>query len=143
MEEYESLTTTKFGNEVLDSIMTEYELALGEFRSDDFENNHGRVLLWTYFFIATLLTQIILINSLISILGETYSKIADNRNMYAIIQRTRIYSDLLQHIKSEPYLRKRFLYVVSPTEEVQDEKWEGIFIGLKKRIQKLDEKVVK
>jgi len=58
-----------------------------------------KTMLFIYFFMATLLTQIIMFNTLIAIFGETYNKITEKKEMYAIIQRAEIYTDFMHAIK--------------------------------------------
>ena len=75
-------------------------MGLGEFEvlevSDDFEGYKSiKVLLWIYFIAGTLITQIIVFNTLIAILGDTYSKIMDSREQNSIEAKTAIYSDLM------------------------------------------------
>jgi hypothetical protein len=50
-------------------------LGLGEFETDGFESSNQTAMLWVYFSMATFLTQIIFINTLIAILGDTYGRI--------------------------------------------------------------------
>ena len=51
-------------------------------------NSNSSILLRIYFILATLLTKIIMINTLIAILADTYTRIMDEKEMYALIQRT-------------------------------------------------------
>ena len=46
-------------------------LGLGEFSTDSYEESNYRILLWFYFIVATILTQLIFINTLIAVLGDT------------------------------------------------------------------------
>jgi len=73
------LVEDKFGNVVIDAFMQQYELGLGEFENyvGAFENSSQSSMLWIYFCMATFLTQIIFINTLIAILGDTYNRIMD------------------------------------------------------------------
>jgi hypothetical protein len=60
-------------------------LGLGEFSTDSYEDSNYRVLLWIYFMIATLLTQLIFINTLIAVLGDTYGRIMERKEITGLI----------------------------------------------------------
>jgi len=80
------LVSKKFGHESLDAFMQQYELGLGEFEdfTGSFENSTQKDMLWIYFFMATFLTQIIFMNNLIAILGDTYNSIMDHKQKFAL-----------------------------------------------------------
>lgn len=64
---------------------------------------------------ATFLTQIIFINTLIAILGDTYGRIMENKQKYALKQRAKVYSDYLHIIiPSENLCGANFVYIVKP-----------------------------
>ena len=73
-------------------------LGLGEFETDGFESSNQTAMLWVYFSMATFLTQIIFINTLIAILADTYGRIMDQKQKFALKQRAQIYSDYLHLI---------------------------------------------
>lgn len=76
-DEGEPIVDVKFDNVILDSLLTEYLLGLGEFETDDYNENEFHKLLWIYFLLSTFLTQIIFVNTLIAILGSTYGRIME------------------------------------------------------------------
>lgn len=80
-------------------------MGLGEFEMLD-NNDAGsdnmqtiKVLIWIYFMLATLITQIILFNTLIAIISDTYGRIMDKRTYYSVKAKTEIYSDFMYYIK--------------------------------------------
>lgn len=87
VDEYESVEVNMMNNVWVNGIMSQYLLGLGEFGDliSNFNDSDDKILLWIYFGGATILTQIIFINTLIAILGDTYGRIMDNREQYAII----------------------------------------------------------
>jgi hypothetical protein len=60
-------------------------IGLGEFEYLNYNSNEERDLMWIYFSLATLLTQVMFMNTLIAILGDTYERIMDRREQMAII----------------------------------------------------------
>ena len=133
--------------------------------TDDSEtlDSVDKVYLWIMFVIATLVSQIIIFNTLIAILGDTYSRIMEKRNYYALKAKSEIYSDYMYTIKwannfgkkakknpkdflapafrligkagFNQFTDKTYLYVITPSEESQGE-WEGSVSSIKKRIDK-------
>ena len=97
-------------------------LGLGEFEFDGYGDNKFKDLLWIYFLLATFLTQIIFINTLIAILGSTFTRIMENRNIYALMQRAKIYYDFIHLIKPLERLKNaKYIYVIKPDEIHEDE----------------------
>lgn len=81
-EDYSSFIDEKFSSQFMNVIFSQYLLGLGEFEVDELDSEGNEIynvfgeytndvnnLLWIYFLFATLLTQIILMNTLIAILG--------------------------------------------------------------------------
>jgi len=61
-------------------------LGLGEFTSfEEFtsENASGN-LLWIYFILATLITNVVFLNVLIAIVNDVYAKIIESREKYGL-----------------------------------------------------------
>ena len=92
-------------------------IGLGEFELLNYNANEQRDLMWFYFFLATLLIQVMFMNTLIAILGDTYERIMDRREQFAIVQRTKIYNDHMFIIKlSKKMTTTDFLYLVKPAD---------------------------
>ena len=77
----------------LDAIFSQYLLGLGEFDLLSSEATIIHPLLYVYFIIGTLITQIILVNGLIALLADTYSRIMEKKSLRATIGRMQIYND--------------------------------------------------
>jgi len=52
-------------------------------------------LQWVLFIFATVISQLIMFNTLIAILGDTYGRIMEKRIHYGIQARTEIYADFM------------------------------------------------
>jgi hypothetical protein len=102
-------------------------------------------LLWIYFLLATLISQIIMFNTLIAILGDTYGKITERAVFFAIKARTEMYADFMYQIKRmrfSKYLDNRYIYVIRPTEgDDGAAEWEGAVNELSAKIEKLKAKI--
>jgi hypothetical protein len=132
--------------------MTEWLLGLGEFETGEFDGDNQENynvynqyslpvtrLLWIYFLAGTLLTQIILMNTLIAILGDTYEKITEKKQLYSITQRTKLYANYVQNIKFNPVVDQKYFVVVRPMPEEDGDQWEGAITSLKTRMKKSQE----
>jgi len=59
--------------------LTAYQAGLGAFGTDDYDDSSHRGMLWTVFFICTFLIQIVLLNLLIALMGDTFDKVQEIR----------------------------------------------------------------
>ena len=143
----------------INALMKEWLLGLGEFETGEFNgdsqenynvynqkdySNFVQFLLWAYFLAGTLLTQIILMNTLIAILGDTYEKITEKKQLYSLTQRTKLYANYITYIKFNPVVEQKYLYVIRPQPDDDDnQQWEGAVTSIKNRIKKSHESLAK
>ena len=133
-------------------MLSEWLLGLGEFETGEFDgdaqenyNVYNQYslpvtrLLWIYFLAGTLLTQIILMNTLIAILGDTYEKITEKKQLYSITQRTKLYANFVQNIKFDSVVDQKYFVVVRPLPDEDDNQWEGAITSLKSKMKKNQE----
>lgn len=73
---------------------------------------------WLLFIVGTLIIQIVMINILIAILGDTYDNISDDRVLWAFKERTRIYCDYIHNITLDSLNTDSCLYVIRPIDDV-------------------------
>jgi len=90
LDQYEELTVDKTGYETIDSIYTQYLLMLGEFEileSDGVQlfTFQSKLLIWTYFFLATLFTNVIFFNTLVAVIGEAYNDLWRHKDRFALL----------------------------------------------------------
>lgn len=81
------------GNSYMDHLAGSYLLSLGEFLIDNFENTEYRTYAWIYYIIGTIILYIGLLNMIIAILGDTYSKVMDQVDRYGLGVCPTIYAD--------------------------------------------------
>lgn len=112
-------------------------LGLGEFATDGYADSNLKYLLWIYFILATLMTQIIFFNILIAVVSDTYAHITENRELYALMQRTEIFGDFIHLMKVDKTMNsERFLYLVMPASSGgDDDNWEGSVALIKDQIR--------
>jgi len=64
------------GNPFIDSLIRAYLVGLGDYSTDSFSAQNSP-LVWGLFILATIVTQLIFMNMLIAIMGDTYSKMSE------------------------------------------------------------------
>lgn len=134
-------------------------LSLGEFNIDNFQDSPNTALCFIFFIMATFITQITMLNMLIAIMGDTFERVIENREVNSIKTKLDLMSDLAGVLKSKNKSEDEkdvFLYVVTPDDEDLDnsDDWEGVVnkisrdtdkhmsglkISLNKQIEKLIE----
>lgn len=91
------------------------------------------MLIFIYFILATLFTQIMFINMLIAIMGQTFARVVEAKDRNGLMERTKMYADFLWLIKLTVELKgQRYLYVVKPIED--NAEGENQFIEAEKKI---------
>ena len=79
-----SLVTVIFNNAIVDGLLNQYMMSLGEFEtlmeeSTGYGNRVETVFIIAMFFGATFFTQITMLNMLVAIMGDTFDRSMDNR----------------------------------------------------------------
>ena len=107
----------------------------------------NRNLLYIYFLMATFLTQVVFFNVLVAIISEKYTERWAKKDAYGMMEQVQIFNDFGWLIEAN-IPKERFLYVVEPFKEVENE--DGVDVEsvintmkttLEDRIEKLDNKM--
>jgi hypothetical protein len=114
---------------------------LGEFAIDNNDEGSYVVIVWIIFFLATFISQVIIFNMLIAIMGDSYAKISEMREQAALKEKIQILCDYLRLVHDKDDL-DTFLVYMKPNEEA-DEGWGGILSAMKKNIQRAVDQVTK
>ena len=63
---------------------------------------------------------------LIAIMGDTFDRVIENKQRFALMEKTQIYSDFIYAIQlSKTFEGRRYAYVVTPITEGDSDVWEG------------------
>lgn len=65
------------GGNFLMALIYSFRTGLGDFSTDGYANINGEPWLWIIFLLCAILIQIILLNLLIAIMGDTYGKVQE------------------------------------------------------------------
>ena len=73
-----------YNNFFLDSIRNQYLLSQGVYLNEEFDSHNQHLLLEILFTIAILFTQIVILNMLIAIMGDTFDRVNDRKALFAM-----------------------------------------------------------
>ena len=52
-------------------------------------------IIWFYFILSTFISNIVFFNMLIAIMGDTFGKVTENKEINSLIQQTKAYADYI------------------------------------------------
>lgn len=128
------IISAHFDSAIGNMIMNQYLLLLGEFDLDNNDNGSYVVIVWIVFVLATFISQVIIFNMLIAIMGDSYAKVSEMREQAALKEKINILCDYLRLVTDKDD-KENFLVYMKPDEEA-DEGWGGILSAMKKNIQR-------
>jgi len=80
-------------NWLLNLLFNQYLLSLGEFGTDNFGVHPNAVLVYCFFFAATFISQLTMLNMLIAIMADSFDKVFENRAINSIKMKIDFASD--------------------------------------------------
>lgn len=117
--DFEPLYPVVFENGIVDAAVNQYILGLGEFNFDAFGDNNK--IVWIYFLLATVFTQLMFVNMLVGIMTATFENLTEKRQENSLMEQTKIYSDQIQLCTLNKKIRNiRYLYIVRPVSKDND-----------------------
>ena len=90
-----------FGFWLVNMLLNQYLLALGEFSLDNFASNSHASLCYFFFICATFISQVTMPNMLIAIMGDTFEKVIENRTVNAIKSKLELMDELAATMKQK------------------------------------------
>ena len=123
-------------SDVLNALLNQYMLALGEFQTENFSDQPNSGLVWVLFIAATFITQITILNMLIAIMGDTFGKVTEVKEQSGLREKIKILADYVW-ILSMDTAQVRYIYAMKPRSMTEEEgaSWEGTVTTLKKAIE--------
>ena len=83
-----------FGSWVFDLLFNQYLLALGEFNMDGFDESPQKTVCYVFFIGATFITQVTMLNMLIAIMGDTFGRIIEAKEVNGMKTKIELMKDL-------------------------------------------------
>ena len=101
---------------LVDSIINQYLLMLGEFHMDGFKFHANAALLYIFFISTTFISQITFLNMLIAIMSDTFEKVIEQKPTFSLKNKLMSLAAMESVIRTneEAEDSKVFLYVVMP-----------------------------
>ena len=93
----------------IDAFIRSYLIGLGEFGMDNFGEQNG-TLVWIFFLLATFITQLIFMNLLIAIMGDTFDRVQEFRVQAATKEKISMITDFIwvldlqEHFSGSKYI---------------------------------------
>ena len=126
------------GNVITDAFIFSYQMGIGNFQTDGF-NTVDREILWIFFMINTLLVFVVLLNLVISIMGDTFDRVQETQELSKLRELTQMIKENEFIFSREKYFRK-IKYIVAIHQEkaegVKPISWEGKLNQLKNYIDR-------
>ena len=116
----------------MDAFVNIYLLGLGDFYVATIGESPDRDLLWFYILLALFMTNIVFLNMLIAIMGDTFNRLTEKKERNGMIQQTQLYCDFIQNLRPNKMLNShRYLYIVTPIKDEAgkeaENQWESGF----------------
>ena len=140
-EDYEMIDDS-WHNWLLNLLFNQYLLALGEFGMDNFGVHPQAVLVYCFFFAATFISQLTMLNMLIAIMADSFDKVFENRAINGIKMKIEFAGDYSNNMGSsrKNAVAEYMLFYGRPAEgdddEGDDDEWEGTVRRLTRTMEK-------
>ena len=152
-----------FSVQILDTLMNQYLLSLGEFHFENFQPHSQDLAAWIVFILSTFIVQILFLNLLIAAMGDTYDQVKDSDKQTSLKETIKLmstYAIVVKRYTKDEELDNKFIYTVQKETQGEEElsEWEGKLTQLKRhfsfatdghnvmvtnRVQKVDDKLRK
>ena len=123
----------------LNVLLNQYFLALGEFNFDNFADNPQTAVCFFFFLMSTFLTQLTMLNMLIAIMGDTYGRIMECKEINATMTKLELMADTIHDIPTTTASRdrQRFLFVVTPDDDEAgaEGEWGGVIAKMNRTVR--------
>ena len=118
-----------FGHWIPDMLLNQYFLALGEFNYANFANQPQAIVCYALFLLATFFSQITMLNMLIAIMGDSFERVTENREVNSTKIKLNFMKDMAGTVgqRSSSEEKDIFMFVARPeeTEMLNEDEWDG------------------
>lgn len=136
-DEAEPLVIDIVNIKIVDALITQYLVGLGDF-STDFEGNNS-VLCWLIFLMSTALTLLVFMNMLIAQMGDTFDECQEKRDLITYQSRVSLIQEFLYLVAKNKDLQKvHYIYLIEQkqAEGMESRTWEGKLVQMQKMFQR-------
>ena len=121
-------------------LISELLIMAGDFHYQDYNQSAEgffAIILWAWFILALVFTQVVFLNTLIAIITDTFERVWEKKNQIVVSSQADLLCDWLSlRGMINVDMNEQFLFVVQPTyqDESANENWEGKLAKIKKVI---------
>lgn len=124
----------------IDVVLDQFRIANGDHDviTEGMQVESRDMVMWVFFVMSVLLTQITFLNMLIGIMGETFGRVSENREQMALKEKIKILADYAIMVRRSPKDQDKFLYQVTSIEMNNNDgdNQEGSLTVLKRAIER-------
>ena len=120
------------------SFVFAYRMGLGDFITDEFSGSRSEVLVWVLWFANTLVINIILLNLLIAIMGDTFDRVLETSEASMLKEISTLMHDY-EFVFDRQREWEKAKYIIAVSEEHAEHSqtsWEGRLSAMKDLIHK-------
>jgi hypothetical protein len=122
------------GDNWFETLIYTYLTGLGEFNADDYAGTTHSGFLYLYFILCTILVQIVLLNLLIAIMGDTFDRVQEQRHESQLKEKCRLISENWYWLnQKKTFKRTKYITVANleSADGTNSSSWEGKLANLK------------
>lgn len=114
-----SYVSSNVGIPLVDSILSMYLIALGEFGTDGFSEGPNVIVAWVFFVMATAMVLIVFMNMLIVIVSDTFAHVESLKEELALGEQLKLIQDYIFLIDlNEEFNTKKYIIRLYPDSTV-------------------------
>ena len=119
-EDFTALIVERSGHDLFDAFVMIWALGIGDYSLKQYNNKPSTLPYWI-FILSTFFTNIVFLNMLINIMGDTLERMKEQRERVGLIQRTQLYADFIHHFSVDKKLNNHhYIYIINPEQSSQD-----------------------
>lgn len=130
----ELVLTRLMGENWIMTIINTYITAIGDFGSDYYSVSEHSFLVWFFFVSCVVLVQILLLNLLIALMGDTFDKVQEIKEQANLKEVCRLMAENWLYMDQKSVFRKcKYIFVAQVEKADQSaQEWEGKLASIKK-----------
>ena len=121
----DEIVESQIGLWVFDMLLNQYLLALGEWEATRGNYSEGiqTNLCYAFFFAATFISQITMLNMLIAVMGDTFDRVMENKDINSIKSKLELVADLVAILdnRDSEYNQNIFFFMIEPVKNDEDD----------------------
>ena len=106
-------------NKFVDSFISMFLIALGEFSLDGYGSGEDKLITWIFFILASFLMLVVFMNMLIAIMGDTFGRVQMIKEENSLMEQVNLMQDHIWLLDlNEVFANKRHIILLTPDSSV-------------------------